>query len=174
MAGAVVAVPLVSAGTASAASDASWDKLAQCEAGGNWAINTGNGYQGGLQFSPSTWRANGGGEFAPTADQATREQQIVVAERVLANQGWGAWPSCSSKMGIRGDGPTARTAPTPPPPPAPAPAPPPPPPVAEILPEAPAADVPDAPGAEVQGGPEIVGLLEGGGDALSMIGTFFP
>ncbi|WP_040788510.1 transglycosylase family protein [Nocardia paucivorans] len=88
------------AGNASAAPDSDWDRLAQCEAGGNWAINTGNGYQGGLQFSPSTWRAHGGGEFAPTANQATREQQIAVAERVLASQGWGAWPGCSSKLGL--------------------------------------------------------------------------
>ncbi|MGW0181023.1 transglycosylase family protein [Nocardia sp. NPDC003345] len=88
------------AGTASAAPDSDWDRLAQCEAGGNWNINTGNGYHGGLQFSPSTWTANGGGEYAPTANQASREQQIVVAEKVLASQGWGAWPSCSSSLGL--------------------------------------------------------------------------
>ncbi|CAM2931409.1 DUF3235 domain-containing protein [Prescottella defluvii] len=98
------------AGTASAAPDSDWDKLAQCEAGGNWGINTGNGYHGGLQFSPSTWKSHGGGEFASTANQATREQQIVVAERVLANQGWGAWPSCSSKLGLS-SAPTQRNAP---------------------------------------------------------------
>lgn len=78
-----------------------WDRLAQCESGGNWAINTGNGYHGGLQFHPQTWTGHGGGEFAPTANQATREQQIIVAERVLATQGWGAWPACSSKLGLR-------------------------------------------------------------------------
>ncbi|MEU4839273.1 transglycosylase family protein [Nocardia testacea] len=88
------------AGTASAAPDSDWDRLAQCEAGGNWAINTGNGYHGGLQFSQSTWQANGGGEYASTANQASREEQIVVAERVLASQGWGAWPSCSSSLGL--------------------------------------------------------------------------
>ncbi len=88
------------AGTANAAPDSDWDRLAQCEASGNWGINTGNGYQGGLQFSPSTWTGHGGGQFAATADKATREQQIVVAERVLASQGWGAWPSCSSKLGL--------------------------------------------------------------------------
>ncbi|WP_327148538.1 transglycosylase family protein [Nocardia sp. NBC_01329] len=88
------------AGTASAAPDADWDRLAQCEAGGNWAINTGNGYHGGLQFSQSTWQANGGGDYAPTANQASREQQIDVAENVLASQGWGAWPSCSSSLGL--------------------------------------------------------------------------
>lgn len=88
------------AGTASAAPDSDWDRLAQCEAGGNWNINTGNGYHGGLQFSQSTWQANGGGDYAPTANQASREQQIVVAEKVLASQGWGAWPSCSSSLGL--------------------------------------------------------------------------
>lgn len=78
-----------------------WDQLAQCESGGNWSINTGNGYQGGLQFSPSTWAAYGGTEYAPTADQATREQQIAVAKKVQASQGWGAWPACTASMGLR-------------------------------------------------------------------------
>lgn len=78
-----------------------WDALAQCESGGNWSINTGNGYQGGLQFSPSTWAAYGGTQYAPTADQATREQQIAIAEKTQAGQGWGAWPACTSKLGIR-------------------------------------------------------------------------
>ncbi|MFF0542409.1 transglycosylase family protein [Nocardia thailandica] len=88
------------AGNASAAPDSDWDRLAQCEAGGNWGINTGNGFQGGLQFSPSTWNAHGGGQYAASANQATREQQIAVAEKVLASQGWGAWPSCSAKLGL--------------------------------------------------------------------------
>ncbi len=86
--------------TASAAPDSDWDRLAQCESGGNWAINTGNGYYGGLQFSASTWQAYGGGEFAPTANLATREQQIAIAERTLAAQGWGAWPACSASLGL--------------------------------------------------------------------------
>lgn len=77
-------------------SSVNWDAIAACESGGNWATNTGNGYHGGLQFSPSTWSSHGGGEFAPTADQATREQQIAVAERVLASQGIGAWPTCGA------------------------------------------------------------------------------
>ncbi|NEW38869.1 transglycosylase family protein [Nocardia cyriacigeorgica] len=98
------------AGNASAAPDSDWDRLAQCEAGGNWAINTGNGYQGGLQFSPSTWNAHGGGEYAATANQASREQQIAVAEKVLASQGWGAWPSCSASLGLS-SGATPRSAP---------------------------------------------------------------
>ena len=78
-----------------------WDSLAQCESGGNWSINTGNGYQGGLQFSPSTWAAYGGTAYAPTANQATREQQIAIAEKTQASQGWGAWPACTAKLGIR-------------------------------------------------------------------------
>lgn len=77
-----------------AATDGEWDQVARCESGGNWAINTGNGYHGGLQFSPSTWSSNGGGEYAPSAFMATKEQQIAVAERVLARQGKGAWPVC--------------------------------------------------------------------------------
>ncbi|MCC8929312.1 MULTISPECIES: transglycosylase family protein [Nocardiaceae] len=87
-------------GTATAAPDSDWDRLAQCEAGGNWAINTGNGYQGGLQFAPSTWNSHGGQQYAATANQASREEQIAVAEKVLASQGWGAWPSCSSSLGL--------------------------------------------------------------------------
>lgn len=112
-AGAAFAAP------ANAAPDSDWDRLAQCEAGGNWSINTGNGYHGGLQFSPSTWTAHGGGQYAATANQATREQQIAVAEKVLASQGWGAWPSCSSSLGLT-SGPTQRTAPVAEPTPAPA------------------------------------------------------
>ena len=73
------------AAQSSAATDAEWDRVASCESSGNWAINTGNGYQGGLQFAPSTWSGHGGGEFAPAANLATREEQIAVAERVLAN-----------------------------------------------------------------------------------------
>ena len=94
------AAGLAMAPAANAAPDSDWDRLAQCESGGNWAINTGNGYQGGVQFSPSTWAAYGGTQYAPTADQATREQQIAIAEKTLAGQGWGAWPSCSSQLGL--------------------------------------------------------------------------
>lgn len=81
---------------------ADWDTLAHCESSGNWSTNTGNGYYGGLQFSPSTWRAYGGGQYAAGAHQATREQQIAVAERVLASQGAGAWPGCSAKTNWAG------------------------------------------------------------------------
>jgi hypothetical protein len=85
-------------------SDASrWDQLAQCETGGNWSANTGNGFGGGLQFmhqrSYSTWLSFGGEEFAPHPWQASREQQIDIAERVLASSGYGAWPGCSRKFG---------------------------------------------------------------------------
>ena len=75
-----------------------WDRLAQCEAGGNWAINTGNGYYGGLQFSASSWRGVGGSGLP---HQASRATQIAMGERLRAAQGWGAWPSCSSKLGLR-------------------------------------------------------------------------
>ncbi|WP_285165536.1 transglycosylase family protein [Mycobacterium tuberculosis] len=82
------------AAQATAATDGEWDQVARCESGGNWSINTGNGYLGGLQFTQSTWAAHGGGEFAPSAQLASREQQIAVGERVLATQGRGAWPVC--------------------------------------------------------------------------------
>jgi LysM repeat protein len=74
-----------------------WDQLAQCESGGDWSINTGNGYYGGLQFSLSTWRAYGG---TGMPHEASREEQIAVAKRVQADQGWGAWPACTAKLGI--------------------------------------------------------------------------
>lgn len=77
-----------------------WDTLAQCESTGNWSINTGNGFSGGLQFTDSTWQAFGGGEYASQAWQASREQQIAVAQKVQAAQGWGAWPACTAKLGI--------------------------------------------------------------------------
>ena len=78
-----------------------WDRIAQCESGGNWSINTGNGYSGGLQFLHSTWRAYGGQEFASMAYQASRSEQIIVAERILDDVGWGAWPTCSRRLGLR-------------------------------------------------------------------------
>lgn len=80
-----------------------WDSLAECESSGNWATNTGNGYAGGLQFSPGTWAAYGG---TGSAANASREQQIAVAEKVQARQGWGAWPACAAKLGL-GGGPIA-------------------------------------------------------------------
>jgi resuscitation-promoting factor RpfA len=77
-----------------------WDVVAACESGGNWAINTGNGYYGGLQFSPSTWKSSGGGTFAARADLASRAEQIVTAQRVLKSQGPGAWPTCGQRAGL--------------------------------------------------------------------------
>ncbi|MFI6207123.1 transglycosylase family protein [Streptomyces sp. NPDC051041] len=96
--GAAVAAPLMASGTASAATASEWDAVAQCESGGNWSINTGNGYYGGLQFSASTWAAYGGTAYAATADQATKAQQIEIAEKVLAGQGKGAWPVCGKNL----------------------------------------------------------------------------
>ncbi|MFF5453210.1 transglycosylase family protein [Streptomyces sp. NPDC012950] len=110
--GIAVAAPLMTAGTASAATSSEWDRVAQCESGGNWSINTGNGYYGGLQFSASTWAAYGGTAYASTADQASKSQQIAIAEKVLAGQGKGAWPSCG--VGLSGasyDGGAAESAP---------------------------------------------------------------
>jgi hypothetical protein len=87
------------AAPAPAVSDGStWDRLAQCESGGNWASNTGNGYYGGIQFSLSSWQAVGG---TGLPSQASREQQIAMGERLRASQGWGAWPACSRKLGLR-------------------------------------------------------------------------
>jgi LysM repeat protein len=96
------AIPFaVSAGTASASTSA-WDRLAGCESGGNWHINTGNGYYGGLQFADGTWDGNGGDKYASRADLASRAEQIVVAAKVLDARGWGPWPSCSSHLGLDG------------------------------------------------------------------------
>jgi resuscitation-promoting factor RpfA len=89
----------LAAAPANAADGSTWDALANCESSGNWAANTGNGYYGGLQFTQSTWTANGG-TGSPAA--ASRDTQIAVAEHVLASQGWGAWPACSAKLGLSG------------------------------------------------------------------------
>lgn len=109
---AALAVGVISSPLASAAPNSDWDRLARCESGGNWHTNTGNGYYGGLQFSQGTWAAHGGTNYAPRADLATRDQQIAVAEQVLATQGWGAWPACSSSLGLS-SGPTPRNTVTP-------------------------------------------------------------
>ncbi|WP_431997291.1 transglycosylase family protein [Streptomyces fungicidicus] len=98
VASAAVAAPLMAAGNASAATASEWDAVAQCESGGNWSINTGNGYYGGLQFSASTWAAYGGTQYAASADQASKAQQIEIAEKVLAGQGKGAWPVCGTGL----------------------------------------------------------------------------
>ncbi|MEV0374930.1 transglycosylase family protein [Streptomyces sp. NPDC050636] len=106
VAGAAVAVPLMAATSASAASVSTWDKVAQCESGGNWSINTGNGYYGGLQFSNSSWAAAGGTQYAPRADLATKSQQIAAAEKLLAIQGPGAW-TCAGAGNLTAGGPAA-------------------------------------------------------------------
>ena len=95
---------------AAAAPLSTWEAVAECESSGNWSINTGNGYYGGLQFTNSTWAAYGGTAYAPRADLATKEQQIAVAEATLAGQGWGAW-ACAYAGG--GEGPSGGAAPAP-------------------------------------------------------------
>jgi resuscitation-promoting factor RpfA len=84
-----------------------WDAIAKCESGGNWSINTGNGYYGGLQFSRSTWKAYGGTKYASTANKATKAEQIKIAEKVLKGQGIGAWPTCGKKAGAAVVSPTS-------------------------------------------------------------------
>ncbi|WP_374228407.1 transglycosylase family protein [Streptomyces sp. CNQ085] len=101
--GAGVAAPVVAAGSANAAPAAVWEKVAECESSGNWSINTGNGYYGGLQFSQSSWEAAGGTEYAPRADLATKQQQIAAGERLLELQGPGAWPTCGPAAGLGRD-----------------------------------------------------------------------
>ncbi|MBC2903285.1 transglycosylase family protein [Streptomyces cupreus] len=115
LAGAALLAPLgllAATGNATAADGGVWDRIAQCESGGNWHINTGNGYYGGLQFSASTWRAYGGTAYASTADQASKDQQIAVATKVQQSQGWGAWPTCSARAGAYGSAPAAGSATT--------------------------------------------------------------
>ena len=91
-------------GAATSGADAAklrtWERLANCESGQRWHINTGNGYFGGLQFSDSTWDAYKGPRMAGRADNARKKMQIIVAERVLDKQGWGAWPACSDQLGL--------------------------------------------------------------------------
>ena len=93
---AAIGLGVLAAPAAAAGHD--WTGVAQCESGGNWSINTGNGYYGGLQFSSSTWLGHGGGQFAPRADLAAPAEQIAVAERVLLTQGAGAWPTCGKRL----------------------------------------------------------------------------
>jgi nucleoid-associated protein YgaU len=100
-AGVAAVAPLLASAPAHADS-VNWDAIAACESGNNWSINTGNGYSGGLQFSQGTWSAYGGGAYAPTAGQASRSQQIAVAEKVRAGQGIGAWPVCGKRAGSGG------------------------------------------------------------------------
>ncbi|MGH3312792.1 MAG: transglycosylase family protein [Streptomyces sp.] len=106
VAGAAVAIPMVTATGAQAASVSTWDKVAQCESSGNWQANTGNSHYGGLQFSDSSWKAAGGTQYAPRADQASKEQQIATAEKLLDMQGPGAW-ECAGEGGLTADGASA-------------------------------------------------------------------
>ncbi|WP_329156228.1 transglycosylase family protein [Streptomyces anulatus] len=102
--GSAIAIPLLGAGGAQAAEATTWDRVAECESGGMWSADLGNGYYGGLQFSQETWSAYGGTAFAPRADLASRSQQISVAEKVLDDQGPKAWPSCAVISGLAVDG----------------------------------------------------------------------
>ena len=94
---------IAASATPSAAATSAWDRLAGCESGGNWGINTGNGYYGGLQFADGTWDGNGGGKYASRADLASRGEQIIVAANVLEGRGWSPWPGCSSRLGLGAD-----------------------------------------------------------------------
>jgi murein DD-endopeptidase MepM/ murein hydrolase activator NlpD len=109
--GAGMALPLIGTGVAHAADVDTWNKVAACESTDNWSINTGNGYYGGLQFTQSTWEAYGGQVYAQRADQATKDQQIAIAEKVLKGQGPGAWPVCSVRAGLTRGGGTPDIAP---------------------------------------------------------------
>ncbi|MDN4160417.1 transglycosylase family protein [Nocardioides abyssi] len=95
-------VPVVGAqAPAGAAPERTWDRLAECESGGRWHVDTGNGYFGGLQISKSTWDGFGGRKHARFPHGASKGEQIRVAERIQDAQGWGAWPACSSELGLR-------------------------------------------------------------------------
>jgi murein DD-endopeptidase MepM/ murein hydrolase activator NlpD len=98
--GAGLALPLIGLSTAHAEGAGVWDKVANCESSGDWNINTGNGFYGGLQFTAGTWKSFGGTQYAPRADLAGKNEQIAVAERVLRSQGPGAWPVCSVQAGL--------------------------------------------------------------------------
>jgi nucleoid-associated protein YgaU len=93
-------IGLAGAAPAEAATTTVWDRVAKCESGGNWKINTGNGYSGGLQFAAGTWKGYGGGTYASQANRATKAEQIAIARRVLAGQGPGAWPTCGRRAGL--------------------------------------------------------------------------
>lgn len=111
--GSAIAIPLLGATGASAADASTWDRVAECESGGMWSADLGNGYYGGLQISQETWDDFGGTAYAPTADQASRSQQIAVAEKILAAQGPSAWPTCALVTGLTADaGTTADTEPS--------------------------------------------------------------
>jgi resuscitation-promoting factor RpfA len=112
LAAVALALGIASVGSAPAsAASTVWDRVARCESGGNWKINTGNGYYGGLQFSNRTWKGFGGGKYASRANRASKAEQIAIARRVLASQGPGAWPVCSRKAGLtKSNGKASKTA----------------------------------------------------------------
>ncbi|MFC6706038.1 transglycosylase family protein [Flexivirga alba] len=112
-AAALAAAGVATAGNAHAASVSTWDRVAACESGGNWAISTGNGFYGGLQFTHSTWIGYGGGAYASNANLASKSAQISIAEKVLASQGPGAWPVCSVRAGLTRGGGSPVVAPAP-------------------------------------------------------------
>jgi cell division septation protein DedD len=99
-AGALIAAPLLAIAAPATAATSVWDKVAMCEASGRWDIDTGNGYYGGLQFSPGTWKGYGGLAYGKQANLATRLQQIKIGQKTLAGQGPGAWPTCSKRAGL--------------------------------------------------------------------------
>ncbi|AUH42647.1 LysM peptidoglycan-binding domain-containing protein [Streptomyces sp. CMB-StM0423] len=105
--GTAIGLPVLGAQHAFAAPIDTWERVAACESGGNWATNTGNGYFGGVQFSQSSWEAAGGRSFASRADLASKQQQIAVAERLLSMQGPGAWPNCGPRAGLAAGSPAA-------------------------------------------------------------------
>ncbi|MEL5960837.1 transglycosylase family protein, partial [Streptomyces sp. CLV115] len=102
--GSAIAIPLLGASGAHAADATTWDRVAECESGGMWSADLGNDFYGGLQFSQETWKAYGGAAYAERADLASRAQQIAVAEKVLADRGPKAWPSCAVISGLAVDG----------------------------------------------------------------------
>ena len=101
--GSAIALPLIGASAANAADGTTWDKVAECESGGSWSADTGNGYFGGLQLSQDDWEQYGGLAYAPSPDQASRSQQIAVAEKILAHRGPGAWRTCALLAGLTRD-----------------------------------------------------------------------
>ncbi|MEU0003189.1 transglycosylase family protein [Streptomyces sp. NPDC006314] len=100
VAGSAIAIPLLGAASAHAADGTTWDKVAECESGGSWSANTGNGYYGGLQISQDDWDKYGGSQYADSADQASRSQQIAVAEKILADRGTTPWTTCALLSGL--------------------------------------------------------------------------
>ncbi|MFF5533962.1 transglycosylase family protein [Streptomyces cinerochromogenes] len=101
--GSAIAIPLLGAASASAADGGTWDKVAECESGGSWSADTGNGYYGGLQISQEDWVTYGGGQYAASPDQASRNQQIAVAEKILADKGTTPWATCALLSGLTTD-----------------------------------------------------------------------